>query len=146
MKKCGPSKTVSAADTASFINEDLIDLLRGMIKDTSISLNMGTILNAKPNKVMDMLGQVPRMGIDPCDLLDKRAELCMMGTKQASMASAVPALNCSTRFAADILGYDINEIPPSTDGAAGGVVRCQVPECRQALLRITLGPFGGSAG
>ena len=62
LRKSRPTNTMSTADTISRINEDRIELLQDLIEDMAISLNAGEIFDAKPSKVMDMLGQVQSMG------------------------------------------------------------------------------------
>ena len=110
LKKSMPLNTISAEETASLANEDRIEVLQDMIKDTATSPNLGDIFESKPSKVLDMLAHIQNMGNDFTYLLIIRAELCVMSTKQASMGSAVSALNCWTRFALSILDYDANEV------------------------------------
>ena len=51
------------------------------------------------------------------DLLNLRIELCFLSTKQASMASAVSAMNCWASFALQNLDDDVDEIlPPKVEG------------------------------
>ena len=116
LRNCRPKEVVSATETTVLVNEDRIELLHDLIKETAICLDVKDIFNAKPSKVLDMLAKVQKQGQDPTDLLNIRSELCFMSTKQASLGSAVSARNCWTRFAQSILKYDINEIlPPRTE-------------------------------
>ena len=70
LRKSMPKQTISAAETAALVNEDRIELLQDLTKDTAVSLDEREIFKAKPSKLLDILKQRHRMGKDTCDLLN----------------------------------------------------------------------------